>query len=78
MKEKNNLIRVFNGTEITANLLKIELEQAGIAGIVRNDFNSGIAAGFSGGFSSSTDLYIQEADLKNAKPIIDEFIAINH
>jgi len=77
MKEKNNLIRVFNGTEITANLLKIELEQAGIPGIVRNDFKTGISAGFSGGFSSSTDLYIQEADLKEAEPIINEFIAIN-
>jgi len=77
MKEKNSLIRVFNGTEITANLLKIELEQAGIAGIVRNDFNTGISAGFSRGFSSSTDLYIQEADLKEAEPIINEFIAIN-
>ncbi len=78
MKEKTNLIRVFTGTEITANLLKIELEQAGIAGIVRNDFKSGIAAGFSGGFSSSVDLYIQEADLKEAEPIINEFIAINN
>lgn len=77
MKDKTNLIRVFTGTEITATLLKAELEQSGIAGIIRNDFNSGIAAGFSGGYSS-IDLYIQEADLKKAEPIINEFIAINN
>ena len=77
MKDKTNLIRVFTGTEITATLLKAELEQAGIAGIIRNDFNSGIVAGFSSGFSS-IDLYIQEADLKIAEPIINEFSAINN
>ena len=78
MKDKNNLIQVFNGTEITANLLKIELEQAGIAGIVRNDLNSGISAGFSGGATNSVHLFIREADLKLAEPIINEFIAINN
>jgi len=77
MKEKNNLIRVFTGTEVTVNLLKDELEKEGISGIIQNDFGSGISAGFSGGIPSAIDLFIQELDLKKAEPIISGFIRIN-
>jgi hypothetical protein len=74
MKEKNKMIRVYSGTELTVNLLKDELEQIGISGLIQNDFNSGIVAGFSGGGPSSIDLFIQEFDLKEAEPIINDFI----
>lgn len=77
MREKNNLIRVFSGTELLVNLLKDELEHAGISGFIRNDFNSGISAGFSGGAPSSVDLFIQELDQAKAAPIAAEFAAIN-
>jgi hypothetical protein len=77
MKEKNNLIRIYTGTEVTVILLKGELEQAGISSIIRNDYNSGVTAGFTGGTPSAIDLYIQEIDMKNAEPIISEFIQIN-
>ncbi len=77
MEEKSNLIRVYTGTEITVNLLKDELEKSGIHSIVRNDYNSGIVAGFSAGPSSAVDLLIYEIDLKKAEPIISEFAQIN-
>ncbi|MBT3209923.1 MAG: hypothetical protein HN704_13585 [Bacteroidetes bacterium] len=77
MKEKNNLIRVYTGTEVIVNLLKDELEKMGIPGIIQNDFNSGITAGFSAGTSSAVDLFIQEIELKKAQPIISGFIQVN-
>lgn len=77
MKEKSNLIRVYSGTEITVNLLYDELEKIGISGIIQNDYNSGIIAGFSAGTSSSVDLFIQEIDIKNAEPIISGFRDVN-
>jgi len=77
MKEKNKLIRVYTGTGLTVNLLKDELEKSGISAIIRNDFSSGISAGFSGGVPSAIDLFIQEFDLEKAEPIISEFIEIN-
>ena len=49
MSKGTNLIRVFTGTEILVTLLKEDLENAGIAVIVRNDFQSGISVGFVGG-----------------------------
>jgi hypothetical protein len=77
MKNKNKLIRVYTGTELTVNLLKDELEQIGISGLIQNDFNSGVVAGFSGGVPSSIDLFIQESDLTQAEPIINDFIVHN-
>lgn len=78
MKKGNNLIRVFTGTEINADLLKDQLEEIGIAALVKNDYQSGISVGFVGGTPSSIDVYIQESDLKEAEPIIKEFNRINN
>ncbi|MCX6238726.1 MAG: DUF2007 domain-containing protein [Bacteroidia bacterium] len=78
MKKGNNLIRVFTGTEINADLLKDQLEEIGIAALVKNDYQSGISVGFVGGTPSSIDVYIQESDLKEAEPIINEFNLINN
>lgn len=74
MKDQDKLIRVYSGTALTVNLLKDELEQAGVTGLIQNDFNSGIVAGFSAGGPSSIDLFIQESDLQKAEPIINDFI----
>lgn len=77
MNKEDNLTRVYTGTEITVNLLKEELEMAGIPTIVQNDFSAGVSAGFSGGVPSAVDLFIQESDFEKAEPIIKEFIRIN-
>jgi hypothetical protein len=77
MKGKERLVYVYTGTAVTVNLLKDELEQIGISGLIRDDFNSGSIAGFTGGLPSAIDLYIQEFDLEKAKPVIDEFVRQN-
>ena len=76
MKENDNIIRIYTGTEILVNLLKDELEQAGITGVIQNDFESGTSAGIAGN-PSAIDLFIQESDLKKAKPILTDFLKIN-
>jgi hypothetical protein len=45
--------------------------------MIQNDFQSGITAGFFGGGTSAVDLFIQEADQKEAEPIINEFLKNN-
>lgn len=77
MEQSSNLIRVYTGTELTVNLLKDELESVGIPSMVQNDFISGVSAGFAGGLPSSIDLFIQESDLEQAEPIINEFNKTN-
>ena len=73
MKNGNNLIRVFTGTEVLVYLLKERLEEVGISALIKDDFQSGITVGFVSGVPSAIDLYIQESDLKAAEPIFDEF-----
>ncbi|MGV8094348.1 MAG: putative signal transducing protein [Mangrovibacterium sp.] len=74
---KNKLTRIYSGTEVTVNLLKGILEEEGIAALIRDDFRSGVTAGFSGGVPSAIDLFINETDLEKAEPIVKEFLSRN-
>ena len=77
MKNRDNLIRVFTGSEILVIILKERLDEAGISALIKNDYQSGISVGFVASVPSAIDLYIQESDLKEAEPIINEFIQKN-
>lgn len=77
MKNGNDLIRVFTGTEVLVYLLKERLEEVEISALIKDDFQSGLTVGFVSGVPSAVDLYIQESDLKEAEPIINEFIQNN-
>jgi len=77
MKNGNDLIRVFTGTEVLVYLLKERLEEVEISALIKDDFQSGLTVGFVSGVPSAIDLYIQESDLKDAEPIINEFIQNN-
>jgi len=74
MKDEDNLIRVYSGTEISVTLLKEELEENGISAMIQNDFQSGITAGFFGGGTTAIDLFVQESDLKATETIVAAFI----
>ncbi len=77
MKNGNNLIRVFTGTDVLVYLLKERLEEVEISALIKDDFQSGLTVGFVSGVPSAVDLYIRESDLKEAEPIINEFIQNN-
>ncbi len=77
MAQRNKLIRVFVGTEDTCLALLEELEKAGVMGMIRNEFQSAISAGFCDESPSALDLYIQESSLDIAKQIIEDFIRDN-
>ena len=74
--ERDELIRVFSGSEIAVMMLKEALDEIEIGSFIQNDFQSGMAAGI-GGFPSFVDLYIQQSDLQRAEPLIDEFTKAN-
>lgn len=78
MEKGTNLVRIFTGTEINANLLKEQLEEIGIAALIKNDYQSGLSVGFVGTTSSAIDVYIQESDLKKAESTINSFNLINY
>jgi hypothetical protein len=77
MKEKNKLVKVYTGTEITVLLLKGLLEDIGVKSTIQNNYKSGIEVGFVGGVQSAIDLFIQRSDFESAEPLIRDFIAKN-
>jgi hypothetical protein len=77
MKEKNELIRIFTGNEVLVMMLKGALEEIEVGSLIQNDFQSGMLAGI-GGFPEYVDLYIQQADLERAQPLINEFNQTNN
>jgi hypothetical protein len=76
MKERDELIRVFSGSEIAVMMLKEALDEIEIGSFIQNDFQSGMVAGI-GGFPSFVDLYIQQSDFSRAEPLINEFTEAN-
>lgn len=70
----DNLHMVFTGTEVEVLLLKGELEENGIASMVRDRLASSLRAGYVAGTFSTLELYITGSDLEKAKPIIEEFL----
>ncbi len=70
----NDLIKVFSGTQITVENVKNALESAGIGSIIRNDFQSGIIAGF-GVTPSHVELFVDQSNMQRATDIIKEFIS---
>jgi hypothetical protein len=73
MKEKDNLIRVYTGTEVLVFILKNKLEETGISTTIQNDSHDN----FLQGVPTAIDLYIQQFDIKKAEPIISEFVKKN-
>lgn len=77
MENQDALIRIYAGTEMAVYMLKALLEEMGIGVLIRNDYESGIRTGFFGGTTSSIYVFIQQADLEKAQPIIEEFLKNN-
>jgi Putative prokaryotic signal transducing protein len=77
VKRIDKLVKIYSGTEVTVILLKGRIEEIGINSTVKNDYKSGVEAGFVGGVQSAVDLFIQLSDFERAEPIIRDFISKN-
>lgn len=73
-EQRGDLVRIYTGSEVSVIYLKAELENIGIAALVKNNWQSGITAGFGGGTPDSIDLFIQESDFENSKLKIEELV----
>lgn len=73
MKKENDLVKVFAGSEITALHLQAELEQMGIPALVKNDFRTGLSAGFPD-TTNAVELYVNEKDEKEAEIVVNDFV----
>ena len=74
MEEKDELKRVYTGTMVEANYIKILLEENGIGALVRNLLQESMAGGWAYGPSQDSALvYVAEHNEERALEIIKEF-----
>ena len=74
MEDRDELVHLFTGSEVDVELLKGELEANGIKVLIRNDFQSGVMAGFGGGVPSAIDIYVAASDKEKAREIMKAII----
>ena len=76
MKNEDNFIDFYSGSEIEIMGLQRELDTIGVDGIIQNDFRSGNLGGFVGGTASSVRFKIKESDLEKARPILEAYLKL--
>jgi len=70
-KNQNEMVRVYTDTEINVNMMRAELAKIGIPSLVKNEFRSGLMAGF-GASPNAVDLYVNSSDIEKASLLIED------
>jgi hypothetical protein len=74
MNDKDKIVLIYTGDELTVERIRVNLEMKGISFIAKDGFQQGINAGFVGGTPSSIDLFVVESDLEKAIEIVNAII----
>lgn len=74
MEDHQEFVDIYSGSQVRVIVLRGLLEEIGIDGIVQNDFQSGITAGFGGGTVNTVRLKVHESDFEKARPVVEDFI----
>lgn len=74
MSEQKSFTTIYSGSEVRVIMLKGLLEKVGVKGIMKNEFQSGISAGFGGGSVNTVQLQVHESELEKVRPIVEDFI----
>jgi hypothetical protein len=69
MSSEDEYKRVYTGSEVNVQYLQGILEEAGIHTRVRNDFDSGLRAGFGGGLPGQVQLFAISSHYEEAQKI---------
>lgn len=66
MSTDENYKRVYTGSEVNCQHLQQLFEEKGIPSRIRNDFDSGLRAGFGGGLPGQVQLFAMKSHLDEA------------
>lgn len=72
MSEEEDYKRVYTGSEVNVQHLQNLLNEQGIPNRVRNDFDSGLRAGFGGGLPGQVLLFAKSSHYDQALRIVEE------
>ena len=73
MDDHSKHVRLFTGSLIEIQRLQLDLDDGKIPSMVKNNFQSGLRAGFYGGSPSQVELFIYEEDMEEASKILEAF-----
>jgi len=73
MDDHSKHVRLFTGSLIEIQRLQLDLDDHQIPSMVKNNFQSGLRAGFYGGSPSQVELFIYEEDMEKAEGILEAF-----
>lgn len=69
MSTEDSYERVYTGSEVNVQYLEDLFNKAGISSRVRNDFDSGLRAGFGGGLPGQVQLFVIKSHFDEAQKI---------
>ena len=69
MSTEDNYERVYTGSDVNVQFLQDIFNKAGISSRVRNDFDSGLRAGFGGGLPGQVQLFVIKSHYDEALQI---------
>jgi len=69
--DKSNYEHIYTGSEVNIQYLQQLLHKAGIDTIVKNNFESGLRAGFGGGLPGQVQLLVEFSHLEEARKIVE-------
>ena len=72
MDTEDDYKRVYTGSEVNVQYLEDLLQQENIGSRVRNDFDSGLRAGFGGGLPGQVQLFVLSEHYDQALKIVQE------
>ena len=74
MGQMGQMISIYSGTEASVHLIKGKLDRIGVASEIRRDSN----AGTWGIVPDNIELFVDPANMKDAEPIINDFVQNRH
>lgn len=69
--EESNYQHVYTGSNVNVQYLENLFEKASISSITKDDFQSGLRAGFAGGTIDQVQLFVEKKNFDEAKKIAD-------
>jgi hypothetical protein len=70
----SDIVRIYSDNRITIAKIQSVLLEAEIASFIKDDFQSGNMAGFSGGIPSIVDLFVDSQNVSRASEIIQSYL----
>ena len=72
MNKSGELVLVFTGTAVEIEYIRAELQNSGIATVLKDGFAQGLKAGFVTETTAAVDLFVLAADAGKAHEIIND------